>query len=203
MFNLYIVKIIRKIRLIILRSKLKNKTPTIISNSCKGTFMYHDLKLKFNSPTINLFFSAEDYIKFLEKMDFYIGLELVEKEDNNQDYPIGTLGDIQIHFMHYDTFESAKSKWNERCSRIDKDNMYIVMDEGADCTYNILQRFDALKYNNKVIFTHKVYNEFKSAFYIKGFEKLGYCKELFNYDKSKVKRYYENFDYISFLNGKK
>lgn len=195
-----IVRMIRKMRLIILRMKLKNKTPTIISNSCKGTFMYHDLNLKFNSPTINLFFTADDYIKFLEQMDFYLSLELLEDKNDIKEYPVGMLGDIKIYFMHYKTFEEAKNKWEERCKRIDKKNIHIIMDEGKDCTYDILKRFNQLKYKYKVVFTHKDYPEFESAFYIKGFENIGYCKELFNYDDSKIKRYYENFDYISFLN---
>lgn len=198
----YIVRIIRKSRLIILRTKLKNKNPTIISNSCKGTFMYHDLNLRFNSPTINLFIAAEDYIKFLENMDFYLESELLEDKKNNKKYPVGILGDIKIHFMHYENFQIAKSKWEERCNRIDKNNMYIIMDEGKDCTYDILRRFNELKYKHKVVFTHKFYPEFKSCFYIKGFENIGYCKELFNYDSSKIKRYYENFNYIKFLNNK-
>ena len=45
---------------------LKNKTPNIIANNCNGTFIYKDLGLKFNSTTINLFFSTKDYMEFVE-----------------------------------------------------------------------------------------------------------------------------------------
>ena len=43
---------------------LKNKDFTIISHNCVGGVIYHDLGLKFNTPTINLFFMAKDFIKY-------------------------------------------------------------------------------------------------------------------------------------------
>ena len=38
------------------RVKLFNQTPCIIASNCNGGIIYHDLGLKFLSPTINLFF---------------------------------------------------------------------------------------------------------------------------------------------------
>lgn len=192
---------IRIKRLQYLRLKLKNKTPTIIANNCNGTFIYKDLGLKFNSPTINLFFSIRDYIKFVEDMNKYLNLELEEYKDETRDYPVGKLGDIQIKFMHYKTFKEAKEKWEERCKRIDKNNMYFIMNEGLGSTYEDLIRFDKLPYKNKVLLTHKPYPELKSAFYIKGYEDKETCDFLFNYMPDKIKRYYEQFDYIKFLNN--
>ena len=49
------------------RSLLKNRDITIISANCVGGVIYHDLGLAFNSPTINLFFSASDYVKCRDK----------------------------------------------------------------------------------------------------------------------------------------
>ena len=46
---------------------LKNKTVTILSNNCWGTFMYKYCNLEFNSPFIGLFVFAPDYIKLLEE----------------------------------------------------------------------------------------------------------------------------------------
>lgn len=108
----YIKRIItmlgRKIRNEYLRKKIINKSPTIISNNCNATFIYKDLGLKFYSPTINLFFSINDFIKFIENMDYYLSLDLIELTDNTKNYPVGRLGDIQINFMHYSSFQDAK-----------------------------------------------------------------------------------------------
>ena len=54
------------------RRRLKNKTPTIISSNCNGEFMYYDMQLKFRSPTINLCFEMNDYIKFVENMKLWL-----------------------------------------------------------------------------------------------------------------------------------
>ncbi len=183
-----------------LRKSLHNMTPTILSNNCNGTFMYHDLRLKFYSPTINLFFSIPDFIKFLSDLDLYLEMELKQYVTDEYTYPIGLLGEIKIHFMHYETFEEAAKKWYERVNRINKRNLYIVMNEGKGCRYEDLVKFDKLPFPFKVVFTHKPYPVIKSAYYIKGFEDKESCDFLFEYRKRRIERYYEQFDYVSFLN---
>lgn len=197
-----IKNIIRNFRMKYLRKRLINKNPTILANNCNGTFIYKDLGLKFNSPTINLFMSISDFVKFVGNLEHYLSLEVEEFYDETKNYPVGKLGDIQINFMHYDTFEQAKNKWIDRCKRIDKSNIYIIMNEGKGSKYEDLENFENLKYKNKVLFTHIPYPELKSAFYIKGYEDKETCDFLFNYMPNGIKRYYEQFDYVKFLNQK-
>ena len=73
-----------------------------------GGVILHELGERFNSPTVNLFFGAEDYIKFLEKLDHYLGQTLVEAQ-SDKDYPVAKLDDITIYFMHYPSFEPKES----------------------------------------------------------------------------------------------
>ena len=48
------------------RSLIKTDSEfTIISSNCIGGVIYSDLHRKFLSPTINLFFSAKDFLKFV------------------------------------------------------------------------------------------------------------------------------------------
>lgn len=186
------------------RFRLKNRKPTIISSNCNGEFIYYDMRLQFLSPTINLSFDMNDYVKMLENLPWYMEQQIVPYEDSRFDYPTGMLGDIEIRFNHYDSFEQAVAKWEERKKRIDWDNLFILGIDGDNCTYESLQRFDKLPYKNKVIFTHKPYPEIKSAFYIKGFEKKESVGVLLYFKKKfLVRRYLDDFDYVSFLNGKK
>ena len=104
LIKLSIRDFIRNKRLQFWRYKLRNKELTIMANNCNGTFIYHDLNLKFNSPTINLFMSIKDFIKFMGNLDYYLKQELKEYKDNSVDYPVGILRDIRIDFMHYKTF---------------------------------------------------------------------------------------------------
>lgn len=183
--------------------QLKNRQPTIIASNCIGTFMYYDMKLRFNSPTINLSFDMNDYVRFLENLPWYLEQPVVPCRDDRFEYPCGMVGDVEIRFNHYKTFEEAAAKWNERKQRIDWDNLFVVGIDGDDCTYESLRRFDALPYPNKVIFTHKPYPEFSSAHYLSGFEVLSGIGRATDFkDQFLIRRYMDDFDYVSFLNGK-
>lgn len=185
------------------KRKLKNKTPTIISSNCNGSYIYHDMNLQFRSPTINLSFEMNDFVKLLGNLKWYMDQAIVPYNDERFDYPTGMLGDIEVRFNHYQSFEEAVKKWEERKKRIDWDNIFILAIDGDGCTYESIKKFDQLPFENKVIFTHILYPEFESAYYIKGFEKekeigvLLYFKNQFF-----IRRFLDDFDYVAFLNGK-
>lgn len=183
--------------------RLKNKNATIIASNCIGTFIYYDMKARFNSPTINLSFDMNDFVRFLENLPWYLDQPVLPHEDDRFSYPCGMVGDVEIRFNHYKTFEEAAAKWNERRQRVDWNNLFIIGIDGDGCTYESLRRFDALPYPNKVILTHKPYPEFASAHYLPGFEDRDgiYLATDFT-DQFLIRRYMDRFDYISFLNGK-
>ena len=182
------------------RSRLKNTDFTIIASNCCGTVMYYDLGLPFLSPTINLNIGMEDFVRMVENLPWYMEQEIVEVKENAS-CPIGMLGDVRIEFVHYDAFEEAVQKWEERKKRINWDNLFIVGSEKCGCDLKTVERFDELLYKNKVIFTHVEYPKIKSAYYIKGFENEDEMGVLTNYKDSPLKRrYLDDFDYVSFLN---
>ena len=185
------------------RLRLENRQPTIIASNCIGTFIYYDMKLRDQSPTINLSFEMNDYVRFLENLPWYLEQPVVPCADDRFNYPCGMVGDVEIRFNHYRTFEEAAAKWEERKKRIDWDNLFIIGIDGDACTYETLRRFDALPYKNKVIFTHKPYPEFESAYYLPGFEDQEGIGRATDFKKQFIiRRHMDNFDYISFLNGK-
>ena len=53
-------------------------------------------------------------ISSLYKFKWYLDQEIVEINDERFSFPTGMLGDIEIRFNHYKTFEEAVNKWNER-----------------------------------------------------------------------------------------
>ena len=186
------------------RLRLKNRTPSIIASNCVGTYMYFDMKLRYLSPTINLSFDMNDYVRFLENLRWYLEQPLVPYEDGRFDYPCGMIGDVEVRFNHYKTFEEAAAKWESRKKRIDWNNLFVIGIDGDSCTYETLRRFDALPYKNKVIFTHKPYPEFPSARYISGFEDQPGVYHITDFTGEKrIRRHMDQFDYISFLNGKR
>ena len=114
-----------------IREKNQNKNPTIISNNCIAGIIYHNLGLKFFSPTINLYISGWDYILFVENLEDYLKCELIEKKNSGKDFPVGILlggeiEDIEINFLHYKTFQQAEEAWNKRKQRVNFDNLFFI-----------------------------------------------------------------------------
>lgn len=180
------------------RKKLKNKDFTIFSQNCIGSVMYHDLGMKFNSPTINMLFKPKDFIKFLDNLQFYLSKNFTFI-DSDKTYPIGKLYDIEIEFVHYDSREEVIKAWNRRKKRINYNNIFVICcDDGL--TYNDILTFDKLPYENKVIFLSKPYANVKSGIYCKEFSD-GTDAQLLNFSNLLGQRYYQkHFDYIEFLN---
>lgn len=183
------------------RLRLKNRNATIISSNCNGEYMYYDMRLPFLTPTINLSFDMNDYVKLLENLRWYMDQPILPYSDDRFDFPCGKLADVEIRFNHYKTFEEAVAKWNERKKRIDWDNLYVIAIDGDDCTEESLHRFDALPFKHKVIFTHCPRPDIKSAFYLKGFEdQAGVGVALYFKKQFWIRRFLDEFDYVAFLN---
>ncbi len=94
------------------KKRLKNRDFTIIASNCNGSFMYHDMGLRYLTPTVNLAIGMDDFVKMAENLKQYMEQEIVEVKGENG-CPVGLLGDIRINFVHYDTFEEGRKKWEE------------------------------------------------------------------------------------------
>lgn len=181
--------------------KLDNRNFSLIASNCNGAIILHDLKLKFNSPFVNLWIKPKDFIKMLKNLKYYMDCELSFTNEEDIAYPIGIIDDIKIYFQHYKSEEEAKNKWNERRRRINYDNLFVLFTDRDGCTKQDLIDFDNLEYKNKAVFVHKPLPDIKSAIYIKGFEQndsVGICMDyrgLFS-----LKRYYDDFDYVTWFN---
>ena len=85
------------------------------------------------------------------------------------------------------------------------DNLFFIMSERDGCDESTILDFDNLPYENKVIFVHKPMPNIKSAYYIPNTEThengVNCVVPLTNTVPGEDKRYIDNFDYISFLNG--
>lgn len=184
------------------RKRLKNTTPTLICSNCAGGFIYHWLGLKFRSPFINLFLTPEDFIKALENFDEFINTPLKEVKNSGEDYLVGEGAyDIKVYFMHYKNFEEAVQKWNERKTRINKNNMGIILSNYSVEGSELLKRFDLLPYKHKIVFVDKPVENLESTFYLKKFTPGR--KNLYRTISLSGKRCIDQFDYVEFINSLK
>lgn len=177
-----------------------NHQMSVISSNCNGALILHDLAERFNSPFVNLYLTPGDFVKYLQNIRYYAALPLTFTA-SDKPYLVGRLGDIQLYFVHYHCEREAGEKWEQRNKRIDFDHLFIMMTERDGCTYEDLQAFDRLPFSNKVVFTRREYPEFSSAFYIKGFEKQHQVGDLFEFSGWFGKKYYDQFDYVTWFNA--
>lgn len=167
----------------ILRGKyvLKNKDFTIISNNCWGGRIYQRYALQYTSPTVGLMFYADEYIKFVSNLRYYVEHELtfIPKtkskyyqyyKDKEKYYPIGVLDDIEIVFLHYKSEEEAREKWNRRKARINWDNLIVKFNDQNRCTPEHIKAFDKLPYKHKICFVANVVEGTKCTIQFKEFE---------------------------------
>jgi len=145
-----------------------NKNITIISSNCIGGLIYHDLGIKFMSPTINLYILQKDFLKFVSNIDYYIEKDL-EFINENKEYPIAYLdfgreSEVKIFFLHYKSKEEAEVKWNERKRRINYENIFLIMSDRDGITYDDMIKFGKIPCKRKIIFTYKDYKELPYTF---------------------------------------
>lgn len=142
--------------------------------------------MQYNTPTLGLYFWSEDYIEFLQHLEFYLKeakLTFVEQSKypiGNERrskwkhwYPIGLLDKkVEIHFLHYYTEKEAAEKWYRRAARVNMDNLLVIGMEQNLCTEKDIYTFDRLPYKNKYFFSTKNIQT-KSNIFITEFAKMG------------------------------
>lgn len=158
----------RRILSRIVKKKVDFSEISLISQNCIGGIIYHDANQRFLSPTVNLYILPKDFIKFVNNLDYY--LSLTPNVEMGKDYPIGTLGDIQINFMHYSAPEEAVEKWEERKQRINFNKIFVIMVERDGFDDEDFKEFLKIKYP-KILFTRNEEYISDNSVYLKKFRK--------------------------------
>ena len=154
------------------QKKLCNTDFTIISNNCWGGLVYESYNLPKQSPTVGMYFMAQEYLKFISNLEHYVNdceLQFVDPQkakyhqfyaQNSRfgTYPIAQLDDVEIAMLHYHTKEEAKTKWERRCARINWHRLIVKMNDQNGCTEEDAVNFGNLPYKNKLFFTVKKFD---------------------------------------------
>lgn len=144
----------RKLRNHFIRKRLAPYEFSVFSNNCIGGVFLHDAGKRFNSPTVNLSMSGEDFLKYLDNPNAFSNAEFELVEQNDNPHPHGRLHGVTVNFVHYKTLEEGIEKWGKRSSRILWDHIYVVATghDGLEVP-ELMERFDKIPYKNKVMFT--------------------------------------------------
>lgn len=187
------------------RRRLTNHNFTIFSQNCIGSIWYHDLGERFCSPTINMKFKPDDFVKFLSNLKHYLDAPIEFETTDTKPYPVGYIDDVFVEFVHYHTKEEVVRKWSERKKRIDWNNMCVIACEGG-MSDKALKEYIELPFCNKILFTSAStgdeINGVKRVYCPWFNDSNGVDARLLNFCSITGKRYYNNLiDYVDFLNS--
>ncbi len=196
-----VAEIIAPIRHKFYRMKVINKNVSIISQNCLGGVISHDLGLRFLSPTVNLYMTSSDFMLFVENLRLFkdADMRFIQSDRN---YPVAEcfLGEkkITIYFVHYHSCEEAQKKWRERYTRINYENVRVVMTDRDGLTEDILDRFEKLPYK-KILFSAKIL-DMKDTIFVKEFSGKEQVGDLISFSTLFGKRVYEKFNIVKWIN---
>lgn len=150
------------------RKQLRAQEVSLISQNCIGGVFYHDMQQQFLSPTVNLFFTAEEFVRFVQDLPRYLAMEPEMFWD--EEFPIGKLGDVTIHFMHYDTCAQAKDAWQRRKARVQWNKIVVLCSDMEGFDDAVFTQWKRIPYP-KVLFTaNKTYAQEPGIVYYPEYE---------------------------------
>lgn len=186
------------------RERLVNTSVTVFSSNCVGAVVCHDFGMRFNSPMVNLFMMPDDYLRFLNNLKYYLSLDVIDGGTSEWGgYPVGLLGDVKLHFVHYPSFEVARQKWIARVKRVDLNNCCAIMIDRDGCTPKMAKSFDALPFERKVFLTYRPIEDCSSVFVEPSWLDSGSCQtaDICTFlTPISARRKLDSFDWVNFFN---
>lgn len=189
-----------------MRERLKNKEVTFLTPNCIGGILFHDLGLKFLSPTVNLMMTQRDFLQFVLHLKVYLDGKFDFFEDSNYSCPCAFLKaegvpDIKVHFTHYATEEDALKGWNARKERINWDNVFVFIEERDGITEEELRSLASLPAKGVVAFTCNEYTDMPYAVYLPKYHEAGEVGNILARNYVNDSREYEQyFDFVKWFN---
>lgn len=165
--------VLRKIEKI--KSKIKENDYSFISQNCIGGVIYKDIGKQFLSPTINLYFDAKDFIKFVNNLEEYLKKEINIYTENG--VIVGELDDIKLYFLHYHQEEEAKEKWNIRKNRILKENIFVICTDRDGFDQKCFEDFRKIKYPKVLITRNEDWKDEEFVIYLPKYKNCKYIPD--------------------------
>lgn len=182
------------------RKRIKNQQFTLLTGNCIGGYLYHQLGLRFTSPTINMMILNTDFKRLVLNLEKYMELIPIPYTDPRYpDVPSALLGDIVLHFTHYHSVDEGIEAWEKRKRRINYDNLYIIISD-IDLTKQDIEDLSSTKCKKIVVMTSKDYG-YDHCLYIPEYEGRKHVGELLGKTLSGKWRFEKFFDFVGWVNS--
>lgn len=190
------------------RERLTCRDFTLITNNCLGGILYHQLGMRFLSPTINIAIFPEDYIAFCQDLAYYVGCRLVDvSAEMERPYPVGRLiptdtehRPVTLHFIHYASFAEAAERWAARVGRINYDRLIFLYDHTQGPNEALFRAFEALPGRKLAIVQEKMAGA-EHYCILPAYDAARNLSHLFDRDGYTGRRVCNRYDFVAFFNG--
>lgn len=189
-----------------MRKRLYNRDFTLLTPNCMGGILLHDLGLKFLTPTINLMFTQTDFLQFVLHLEEYINGELSFYDDPQETCPCAHLQFedcpiLTIYFTHYSTEDEARRKWEERVKRINRQNLFVVLEERDEISNSDLKKLAGISARGVMVFTCNNYPDLPYCVFLKKYHSSGEVGNILRKNLIDDSREYERyFDFVRWFN---
>lgn len=142
----------------------------------------------------------QDFKKLISNLEYYLSLSPVQY--TNPDFPntpAALLGDIILHFTHYNTFEEGRDAWNNRRGRVDYNNLYIIISD-IDLTDQDIADLSKVKCKKLVVMTAREY-DYEYCLHIPAFKGKKYVGQLLGKTISGKWKFEKYFDFVGWVNS--
>ena len=145
---------IRSARIARAYREMGGEAVSILSNNCVAGRMLHDLGLRLDTPTVNLWMSFPDYLTFTEALPFSLDGTLHQVHGLDERTPVADWmfsgGIVRLHFIHSPSFATAKRDWERRIVRVHPNPVFLVAADNTNATHEELSRFLRLPFPKKM-----------------------------------------------------
>ena len=183
------------------RSRIKNQDFSIICSTCIGGVIYHRLGMQFLSPTINLWFYQDEFIRFVRNLPHYMeqNLTFISSE---WDFPVAKLDDVRIMFNHAKSEDDARAAWDSRRNRINYNNLYIILYDRDGISKQDIENLKDIPCKRLVVLSE---NKHPDINYVKTIQKPKKSRPndctFLDKDIFGMRTFEKQFDFVAWLNG--
>lgn len=184
----------------------------LITNNCLAGYLYHDWKMQFLSPTINLQMDNDTFIRFCASLPGSLDWDFEEVKIQDQNFyrrfhrendpfPVGRFQGGEVYFQHYRSFEEAVQCWDRRAERLkawmsegNEINIVLTSDRIDDREYS---EFMKLPYENKLILLRSEPTQRPNTMVMEHMKLTDYW---FSYQHGfTIQRFYEQADFAGWV----
>lgn len=182
------------------RRRLKNKDFCLITGNCIAGYLYHQLGLPFNSPTINMMIYNQHLKKMVFNLEYFLSKSPTKIIDPDlPNVPSANIDDVILHFTHYKTAEDGIKTWEKRKKRIDLKNIYILFSD-IDLTKEEIKELGNVKCKKILVMTSRDYG-FEHCLYIPEFKGQPHVGGLLGKTLSGKWEFEKYFDFVAWVNS--